>query len=111
MRLRCHAKAPILQELLQASGGLELVSGRSIKGMGVVNSRSHAATRDAFAVAGAARDKLRRLREQAQMLVIGKEGAERGKVERREKVEGLIGEVEKFTEHATRSPRAVGSLT
>lgn len=55
-----------------------------------------------FAIAGSARDKLRRLREQAENLQQRSEGAERMAIERREKVEGLIEEVGRFADVADR---------
>ena len=54
-----------------------------------------------FAIAGSARDKLRRLREQAQQLRDRHLGtADRAVVERIEKVESLAGEIEQFAEQA-----------
>ena len=54
-----------------------------------------------FAIAGSARDKLRRLREQARQLHDRHLGtADRAVVERIEQVESLAGEIEQFAEHA-----------
>jgi hypothetical protein len=55
-----------------------------------------------FAIVGAARDKLRRLREQAQRLQVPDDAVKRRAIERREKVEALIEEVERFAEVADR---------
>jgi hypothetical protein len=55
-----------------------------------------------FAVAGATRDKLRRLREHAQRLQGRDEEGERTAIERRERVEALVEEVEKFAESTDR---------
>lgn len=53
-----------------------------------------------FAVAGAAKDKVRRLRDQTQRLHIQGEGSQRTVIEQREKLDAIIEEVEKFADVA-----------